>query len=123
MSASEDGGELVPEDGSGIYFLCESATDHHARENSGGLRPEFDTFVETMDLLRENLGVILLQFPYLDKWQMEDRHAFTDRLLPFLKTLPRERQFAVEIRYANNHYAAFRIYAELSLLANRVSSR
>ena len=61
-------------------------------------RAEFDTFVETMDLLREKLGVMLFQFPYLDKWQMKDRHAFTDRLLPFLKLLPGERQFAVEIR-------------------------
>jgi uncharacterized protein YecE (DUF72 family) len=61
-------------------------------------RAEFETFVETMELLREKLGVILLQFPYLDKWQMKDRHAFTDRLLPFLKLLPRERAFAVEIR-------------------------
>jgi uncharacterized protein YecE (DUF72 family) len=61
-------------------------------------RPEFETFVETMDLLREKLGVILFQFPYLDKWQVKDRHAFTDRLLPFLKLLPREQQFAVEIR-------------------------
>jgi uncharacterized protein YecE (DUF72 family) len=61
-------------------------------------RAEFETFVETMELLREKLGVILLQFPCLDKWQIKDRHAFTDRLLPFLKTLPRGRQFAVEIR-------------------------
>lgn len=61
-------------------------------------RAEIETFVETMDALKEKLGVMLFQFPYLDKWQMKDRHAFTDRLLPFLKTLPRGRQFAVEIR-------------------------
>ena len=61
-------------------------------------RAELETFVETMELLREKLGVILFQFPYLDKWQVKDRHAFTDRLLPFLKLLPRERTFAVEIR-------------------------
>jgi uncharacterized protein YecE (DUF72 family) len=61
-------------------------------------RPEFETFVETMDLLKEKLGVILFQFPYLDTWRLKDRHAFSDRLLPFLKLLPREQQFAVEIR-------------------------
>jgi uncharacterized protein YecE (DUF72 family) len=59
---------------------------------------ECQGFVKTMDLLREKLGVILFQFPYLDKWQVKDRHAFADRLLPFLKMLPSGRQFAVEIR-------------------------
>jgi uncharacterized protein YecE (DUF72 family) len=61
-------------------------------------RPEFETFVETMDLLKEKLGVILFQFPCLDRWHIKDRHAFSDRLLPFLRLLPREQQFAVEIR-------------------------
>jgi uncharacterized protein YecE (DUF72 family) len=61
-------------------------------------RPEFETFVETMDLLKEKLGVILFQFPYLDRWHIKDRHAFSDRLLPFLKLLPRGQRFAVEIR-------------------------
>ena len=59
---------------------------------------EFQVFVETMDLLKEKLGVILFQFPYLDKWHVKDRHAFADRLLPFLKLLPSAHQFAVEIR-------------------------
>jgi uncharacterized protein YecE (DUF72 family) len=61
-------------------------------------REEFETFIETMDLLKDKLGVILLQFPYLDKWHVQDRHAFTDRLLPFLKILPRDHEFALEIR-------------------------
>ena len=61
-------------------------------------REEFETFVQTMELLKEKLGVILLQFPYFDKWQVKDRHAFADRLLPFLKLLPRGRRFALEIR-------------------------
>jgi uncharacterized protein YecE (DUF72 family) len=61
-------------------------------------RPEFETFVETMDLLKEKLGVILFQFPCLDRWHIKDRHAFSDRLLPFLRLLPREQPFAVEIR-------------------------
>jgi uncharacterized protein YecE (DUF72 family) len=61
-------------------------------------REEFETFVQTMELLKEKLGVIVLQFPYLDSWQVKDRHAFVDRLLPFLNLLPREHRFAVEIR-------------------------
>jgi uncharacterized protein YecE (DUF72 family) len=59
---------------------------------------EFETFVQTMDLLKEKLGAIVFQFPYLDKWHVKDRHAFADRLLPFLKILPSGHQFAVEIR-------------------------
>jgi len=59
---------------------------------------EFVTFVQTMELLGDKLGPIVFQFPHFDKYQMKDRHAFTDRLLPFLKTLPREHRFAVEIR-------------------------
>jgi uncharacterized protein YecE (DUF72 family) len=59
---------------------------------------EFATFLETMRLLGNKLGVIVFQFPHFDKYHVKDRHAFTDRLLPFLKTLPRERRFALEIR-------------------------
>ena len=59
---------------------------------------EFETFVTTMDLLKQKLGPIVFQFPHFDKYQLKDRHAFTDRLLPFLRTLPRGYQFALEIR-------------------------
>jgi uncharacterized protein YecE (DUF72 family) len=61
-------------------------------------REEFETFIQTMELLGDKLGPIVFQFPHFDKWQIKDGHAFTDRLLPFLKTLPREHRFAVEIR-------------------------
>jgi uncharacterized protein YecE (DUF72 family) len=59
---------------------------------------EFVTFVQTMELLGDKLGPIVFQFPHFDKFQVKDRHAFTDRLLPFLKMLPSGHQFAVEIR-------------------------
>ena len=59
---------------------------------------EFTAFLQTMQLLGNKLGVVVFQFPQFDKWQIKDRHAFTDRLLPFLKALPREHRFAVEIR-------------------------
>jgi uncharacterized protein YecE (DUF72 family) len=59
---------------------------------------EFETFVETMRLLGNKLGPIVFQFPHFDKYQVKDRHAFTDRLVPFLKTLPRDQSFALEIR-------------------------
>jgi len=59
---------------------------------------EFEQFVKTMEPLGDKLGPIVFQFPHFDKLQVKDRHAFADRLLPFLKTLPREHRFAVEIR-------------------------
>src|SRR5271155_4846013 len=59
---------------------------------------EFETFVKTMDLLGDKLGPIVFQFPHFDKYHVKDAHAFTDRLLPFLKTLPSDHHFAVAIR-------------------------
>ena len=59
---------------------------------------ELEEFLSTMGILGEKLGPIVLQFPSFDKWKMKDRHEFTDRLIPFLKKLPSEHKFAVEIR-------------------------
>ncbi|MGA2813530.1 MAG: DUF72 domain-containing protein [Candidatus Acidiferrum sp.] len=59
---------------------------------------EFESFLATMRLLGNKLGPIVFQFPHFDKYQMKDRHAFTGRLVPFLKTLPHEHRFALEIR-------------------------
>jgi uncharacterized protein YecE (DUF72 family) len=59
---------------------------------------ELEEFLSTMGILGEKLGPIVLQFPSFDKWKMKDRHEFTDRLIPFLKKLPREHRFAIEIR-------------------------
>jgi uncharacterized protein YecE (DUF72 family) len=61
-------------------------------------REEFEEFVKTMELLGDKLGPMVFQFPHFDKFQVKDRHAFTDRLAPFLKALPSGRQFALEIR-------------------------
>src|SRR5271165_1082784 len=63
-----------------------------------GCQEEFESFVKTMVLLGDKLGPIVFQFPHFDKYQVKDRHAFTDRLLPFLKTLSSGHQFALEIR-------------------------
>jgi hypothetical protein len=59
---------------------------------------EFREFVETMSILGPKLGPMVFQFPLFDKWQIKDRHAFADRLLPFLKKLPAGYKFAIEIR-------------------------
>jgi uncharacterized protein YecE (DUF72 family) len=59
---------------------------------------ELREFLDTMDLLGDKLGPIVFQFPFFDKWKIKDRHAFTDRLIPFLKKLPTAHKFAIEIR-------------------------
>jgi uncharacterized protein YecE (DUF72 family) len=59
---------------------------------------EVKEFPDTMSILSEKLGPIVFQFPFFDKWKIKDRHEFTDRLIPFLKKLPTERKFAIEIR-------------------------
>jgi uncharacterized protein YecE (DUF72 family) len=62
---------------------------------------EFKTFVETMDLLGDKLGPLLLQFGYFNKKAFVGVNDFLARLRPFLKKLPKGHSFAVEIRNKN----------------------
>jgi uncharacterized protein YecE (DUF72 family) len=59
---------------------------------------EVAEFLETMDILGEKLGPIIFQFPFFSRSIFPDRHAFTDRLIPFPKKLPKDHKFGVEIR-------------------------
>ena len=59
---------------------------------------ELKEFLDTMGILGGKLGPMVFQFPLFDKWKIKDRHAFTDRLIPFLKKLPADYKFAIEIR-------------------------
>ena len=59
---------------------------------------EFKTFLTTMETLGEKLGPLLFQFGKFDKYSFKSLDDFLERLVPFLKTLPRDRKFAVEIR-------------------------
>lgn len=59
---------------------------------------ELQEFLMTMEILGPKLGPILLQFPQFSPGVFPDRHAFTDRLIPFLKKLPPEKKYAIEIR-------------------------
>jgi uncharacterized protein YecE (DUF72 family) len=61
---------------------------------------ELDEFLGTMEILGPKLGPILLQFPQFSPGVFADRHAFTDRLVPFLNKLPAGRKYAIEIRNA-----------------------
>jgi uncharacterized protein YecE (DUF72 family) len=59
---------------------------------------DFKHFVETMDLLGPKLGPMLLQFPYFNRSVFTSGTQFLARLKPFLKKLPKDHRFAVEIR-------------------------
>jgi uncharacterized protein YecE (DUF72 family) len=59
---------------------------------------EFKQFIEVMDNLGEKLGPLLLQFGYFNKKAFVGVNDFLARLKPFLKKLPKDHRFAVEIR-------------------------
>jgi uncharacterized protein YecE (DUF72 family) len=62
---------------------------------------EFKQFVGVMELLGAKLGPLLLQFGYFNKKAFVGINDFLARLRPFLKKLPKDHQFAVEIRNKN----------------------
>ena len=59
---------------------------------------DLDHFLKTMDSLREKLGPLLLQFGYFNDTVFKSGKEFLARLTPFLKRLPKNYRFAVEIR-------------------------
>jgi uncharacterized protein YecE (DUF72 family) len=59
---------------------------------------EFKQFVDVMDALGDKLGPLLLQFGYFNKKIFVGVNDFLARLVPFLKKLPKDHRFAVEIR-------------------------
>ena len=59
---------------------------------------EFEEFVKTMDILGPKLGPMVFQFPFFDRWKFPRRESFLAVLTPFLKKLPTNHKFVVEIR-------------------------
>jgi uncharacterized protein YecE (DUF72 family) len=62
---------------------------------------ELKEFLDTMGMLGTKLGPIVFQFPFFSRGIFRDRHEFLDRLVPFLKKLPADNKFAVELRNKN----------------------
>ena len=62
--------------------------------------PEFDEFIERMQLLGDKLGPMLLQFPKFDKWVFKGPDEFRVRLQSFFKRSAdlNAGRFAVEVR-------------------------
>src|SRR5882762_4303382 len=59
---------------------------------------EFEEFVKTMDILGPKLGPTVFQFPLFERWKFPKQDHFLAVLVPFLKKLPTDHKFAVEIR-------------------------
>ncbi|HYL85431.1 MAG TPA: DUF72 domain-containing protein [Candidatus Angelobacter sp.] len=59
---------------------------------------ELQEFVKTMELLGTKLGPMVFQFPLFDRWQFPKQESFLAVLVPFLKKLPVDHKFVVEIR-------------------------
>ena len=55
-------------------------------------------FLKVIDELKEKRGPILFQFPYYSREVVKQPADFFARLIPFVKALPRDYQFAVEVR-------------------------
>ena len=55
---------------------------------------ELTTFLNSLELLGDRIGPLLLQFPYFNRNAFASRAQFDKLLQPFLKTLPKELQFA-----------------------------
>jgi uncharacterized protein YecE (DUF72 family) len=62
---------------------------------------EFEEFVKTMEILGPKLGPMVFQFPVFDKWKFAKQDGFLAVLVPFLKKLPTNHKFVVEIRNKN----------------------
>jgi uncharacterized protein YecE (DUF72 family) len=85
------------------FLFClktpKAITDDAALHN---VEDQMRAFVETCQLLREKLGVILIQLPYFNKKRFKTEGEFHERLLPFLKPLATMSvKFALEVRNKN----------------------
>src|SRR5258708_31219111 len=58
------------------------------------------------ETLGEKLGPLLFQFGKFDKYSFKSLDDFLERLIPFLKKLPKGRKFAVEIRNRSEEHTS-----------------
>lgn len=66
-----------------------------------GADGELKEFLGVMDLLGPKLGPLLIQMPYCNKQKFDGLDSFLRVLEPFLRSLPKDHQWALEIRNKN----------------------
>lgn len=84
-------------------------THHYKRGKSGPLLPNpyflsvdlMNRFIDSLETLRPNLGPVIFQFEYLNKKKMSGVGEFFDRLGEFVKQLPSDFSYFVELRNPN----------------------
>ena len=59
---------------------------------------DFEQFVDTMTNLGDKLGPMIFQFPFFSRTVFKTQADFLGRLTAFLKKLPHDNKFAIEIR-------------------------
>jgi uncharacterized protein YecE (DUF72 family) len=72
---------------------------------------DLKTFLKVMDLLGDKLGPLLVQCPYYNRQKFRTLGFFLERLEPFLKRLPKEYKWAVEVR--NRNWLSEKLYSVL----------
>jgi uncharacterized protein YecE (DUF72 family) len=62
---------------------------------------EVKQFLGAMDELKEKLGPLVFQFPYFNRDRIAEPQDFFSKLRPFIRNLPRNYKFGVEVRNKN----------------------
>lgn len=97
-SPSADGRERTPQ---GFTFTAKVPQVITHEKMLLDAEDDLKAFVKVMDLLGEKLGPLLLQFPYFNKQKFRGVGFFLERLEPFLKQLPKDHRWVVEVRDKN----------------------
>jgi uncharacterized protein YecE (DUF72 family) len=72
---------------------------------------DLKAFLRVMELLGDKLGPLLVQCPYFNRQKFRTLGFFLERLEPFLKQLPKERKWVVEVR--NRNWLSEKLYSVL----------
>jgi len=69
-----------------------------------------EAFLDSIDVLKPKIGMLMFQFEYLNKQKMNSQIEFQHRLEEFFSKISREYNYAIEIRnpnYLNNNLFTF----------------
>ena len=72
---------------------------------------DLKAFLDVMDILGPKLGPLLIQLPYFNKQEFSGFDAFLHVLEPFLGSLPKDHQWALEIR--NQRWLSEKLFSVL----------